>query len=178
VSFLSIWVALLACHFGAAPAEGQQFGDREYTLKAVYLYKFATYIRWPEHAFASGSSPFVFGIVGPDPVGPGLRKLAAAKTIGDRRIEVHSFEHVHAIRDCHVLFITRAVPIETQQAAIKQLSGQSILLVGEIPEFLDEGGGVRFAVRENRIEIIFSREAYQRERLEVSSQLLRIANVQ
>jgi len=160
----------------AAPARGQDI-DREYTLKAAYLYKFATYVEWPEGAFRDAASPFVIGILGPNPVGADLQKIAKVKKINGRKIEVRNYEQAKEVRDCHILFMTRALKSETQQAAIKLLSGRNVLFVGETPDFLKQGGVFDFVIQENRIRIYISKSAYEREGLKPSAQLLRIATV-
>ncbi len=176
---LLLWVGILSCTIAAvAPSPAWAQGiDREYTLKAVYLYKFATYIEWPKQAFHDAGSPFVIGILGPDPVGNNLRKIAKAKKIDGRRIDVLNYQSPDEIEDCHILFMPRGLAPEIRQKAVKLLAGRSILLVGEETDFLEQGGVVDFVVAGNRIQIHISQPAYEREQLEVSSQLLRIANV-
>ena len=160
----------------ASPTYGQDI-DREYKLKAAYLYKFATYIKWPKRSFRNATSPFVIGILGPDPVGSDLRKIARVKTIGGRKIEVRNYNKAEEIGGCQILFLSKALNSETRQAAIKLLSGKNILLVGETADFLKHGGVFGFAIRNNRIRINISQSAYKREHLEISAQLLRIATV-
>ncbi|MBC8873067.1 MAG: YfiR family protein [Planctomycetes bacterium] len=160
----------------AAHGQGQVV-DREYVLKAVYLYRFATYIRWPDKAFADANSPFVIAVFGPDPVGDGLREIAAQKKIGERKIVVRHFEQPGDVRDCHILFMTRAVDSETQKAIIQRLSKQGVLFVGETKEFLQHGGVIDFLIRQNQIRMFISKRAYEREGLKVSAQLLRVMTV-
>ena len=176
---LGLWLALLSWAIIAVPsfpAQAQDI-DREYKLKAVYLYKFATYVEWPKQAFHDADSPFVIGILGPDPVGNNLRKIANEKKIDGRRIEVLNYQQPAEIKDCHILFMPRTLPPEIRRSAVKLLAGRNILLVGEESGFLEQGGVVDFVIAGNRIQIHISQPAYEREQLEVSSQLLRIANV-
>ncbi len=161
---------------GVSPVLGQTI-DREYKLKAAYLYKFATYIEWPERAFQDADSPFVIGVLGPDLVGGDLRKIAKVKRIAGRRIEVRNYEQPQEIGQCHILFLPKGLADGKQRVAVKSLSGRHILFVGEDADFLKHGGVVDFVVRENRIQIHISQPAYEREELEVSAQLLRIAVV-
>ncbi|MEE9602918.1 MAG: YfiR family protein, partial [Thermoguttaceae bacterium] len=141
------------------------------------LYKFATYVKWPEGAFADAKSPFVIGILGTDPVGADLRKIAAVKKIDGRKIEVRNFKNVKNIHGCHILFISRAVKSETQAAGLKQLMERNILFVGETRDFLKNGGVIDFVVQQNRVKIFISKSAYEREHLEISAKLLRVATV-
>ena len=159
------------------PAAHGQVVDREYVLKAVYLYRFATYIRWPDKAFADAKSPFVIAVLGPNPVSDGLREIAAKKKIGERKIVVRHFEKPGDVRDCHILFMTRAVDGEIQKAVLQRLSGRGVLFVGETKEFLQQGGVIDFVVQENQIRLFISKGAYQREGLKVSAQLLRVMTV-
>jgi len=174
------WLIVFSCAVGGsgaiAPARGQTI-DRQYKLKAVYLYKFATYIKWPERAFHDDASPFVIGILGPDPVGADLRKIAKVKKIDGRKIEVRNYEQPEEVRECHIFFMSKALTSEIQGAAIKLLSGRNILFVGETSDFLKQGGVIDFVIQENRVRIYISKSTHEREGLEISAQLFRIATV-
>ncbi len=178
-SFLRGWwggrVVLLGCLFMIAMVGNvsAQTVDREYTIKAAYLYKFATYCQWPESALEGPTSPIVFGVLGPDVVGSGLRKIAKAKKIRGRPIVVKHFDKVEAIEPCHILFITRLVNSDDWAAALKKTRGQNTLTVGEVPGFVKSGGVIVFRTSDNRIRITISKSAYGREKLKLSSQLLR-----
>src|SRR5690606_21949845 len=64
-------LGLLAGGLGAGttpPAAADEIViNREYTIKAAFLYHFSTYIEWPEEAFESPTSPFVIAIYTDDP---------------------------------------------------------------------------------------------------------------
>lgn len=176
VRLVVCFIAIVSAGF-ASPVFGQDI-DREYKLKAVYLHHFVTYTKWPKKAFRTTDSPFVIGILGPDPVGKGLRKLALEKKIDGRKIVIRNYNKVAAVRGCQILFMSKALKRKTQQDANKRLAGKNILLVGETVDFLNDGGVVRFAIRDNRIHIHIKKSAYKRESLEISAQLLRIATVE
>src|SRR5687768_963347 len=59
--------------------------DRQYQLKAAFLVNFAQYVEWPPQAFATGDSPFVFGVLGDNPFGPALKDLVAGELINGRK---------------------------------------------------------------------------------------------
>ena len=174
----AVWLGTFFCAAAgvgiAAAADGQAI-DREYKLKAVYLYKFATYIDWPVEAFEDATSPFVIGILGPDPVGSDLRKVSKVKKIDGRRIDVRNYKQAEEVRDCHIFYMTRALDSETQLAAIKRLSGRNMLFVGETPDFLNHGGMIHFVIQENRVQIRIAKSTSEREGLKISAQLLRVA---
>ncbi len=151
--------------------------NRESSLKAAFLYQFTMYVRWPDEAFATPKTPFVFGIVGADRVGPILRKIAQVKDVDGHPIEVRNYSKVEDIRDCHLLFVPRSTENDQQADLLKRLRGKNILIVGETQDFLAWGGVINFAIEQNRIKIRISKSAYEREKLVVSSKLLRVAAV-
>ena len=173
---IGLIVLLCAAASDVSSASGQGI-DREYKLKAAYLYKFATYIKWPKEAFDNATSPFVIGVLGPDPVGAHLKKIAQVKLIDGRMIVIRNYQLAEEIRTCHVLFMSRSVDRQIQQNTIKLLAGRSVLCVGETPDFARQGGVIDFVVQDNRIHIIISKSAYERESLEISAKLLRITTV-
>ena len=74
--------------------------------------------------------------------------------------------------------MSKALAPKTQQAAIKLLAGKNILMVGETATFLNDDGVINFSISNNRIHIAIKKSAYKREGLEISAQLLRIANIE
>ncbi len=59
-------LALLLAWPCAALAGGSDEGfiNREYPLKALFLYNFGGYVEWPDNAFASDDAPFVICVLG------------------------------------------------------------------------------------------------------------------
>jgi len=180
----SRWVVRLVVFFfslagfsaTASPVDGQGI-DREYKLKAAFLYKFATYFQWPDSAFETAESPFVIGILGSSPVETGLRKIAAVKKVGNRKIVVQKYQSPDDVDACHILFMSRAVNNENQKSVIKRLARGNILFVGETLDFLKLGGVIDLVVQENHIRIYLSKSAYEREGLKTNAQFLRVATI-
>jgi len=173
---MSVLLVGVICLVEQGSAWGQVI-NREYELKAVFLYKFGTYISWPEDRFADADAPFVIGVLGPDSVVAHLRTIARVKTLNGRQIAVRHLEDEEGVEGCHILFMSRALDKAFQTAVIDRFSGRGILFVGEIPGFLDAGGVINFKIEENRILLFISKPACEREKLDVSAQLLRICTV-
>ena len=49
--------------------------NREYAIKAAYLYNFGRYVTWPVEKFLDDRSPVVIGVLGPDPFGAALDRI-------------------------------------------------------------------------------------------------------
>ena len=60
--------------------------NREYRIKAAYLYQFGRYVDWPAKAFSDPKAPFVIGVLDEDPVASNLEQIAQIKKIQDRPI--------------------------------------------------------------------------------------------
>ncbi len=158
------------------PAE-EALINREYPLKALFLYNFGGYIQWPADAFAGDQAPFVIGVLGPAPLEKTLQELAATKTIAGRRIVVEQFSSANKIRPCQILFVTRNVSQQQQRAALEQLKNQRVLIVGETEGFAGQGGSVNFFIESNKVRFEINPESAKQHQLKISSKLLSLAKI-
>lgn len=160
-------------------AAGQTAGliNREYAVKAAFLYNFLSYIEWPERAFDSDNDPFVIGVYRQDPFGRLLDSLARKTPVGSRRIEVRRLDSINSLPDCHIVFIPDSIPDNTEDEVIRAAQGTHILTVGESDDFVYRGGAVQFFLEGNRVRFAFNTEVIDRGGLRVSSKLLSLAKV-
>ncbi len=165
--------------FGATSLHSQTVIDKksEYNVKAVYLYSFGRYVSWPEDAFASKESAFTIGLLGDNPFGAALQKIARTKSIQGRAIEIRQFALGDDCAGCHVLFVPSTVPPETQQEVLRQLRDQPLLLVGEELGFALRGGIVCFTIQNNTVRFRINVEAAQSHRLSIDGKLLSLAEI-
>lgn len=161
----------------AQEEEPPPLANREYPIKAAYLYQFGRYIEWPARTFPNAKAPFVIGVLEGDPTLPDLDRIAQSKTIQNRPIEIRRFPTPRAMQACHILFLPGSVPPESQSEVVRRLTGRGGLLVGESDDFLDLGGTIRFTVENNKVRIQVARKAAQREGLIISAKLLQVAHV-
>jgi YfiR/HmsC-like len=145
--FLTALVTFVAvAHIDGATSFGQEIVDshKEYNVKAVTLYAFGRYVTWPDSAFASADAPFVIGILGENPFGDALTKVAAKKTVGGRPIVVRQLTSPSEYAHCHILFVAGTVGPETEAKVFRAIAGKAVLLVGESSGFAERGGIVNF----------------------------------
>jgi hypothetical protein len=160
-----------------AQDDDQTVENREYRIKAAYLYQFGRYIEWPANAFADAQAPFVIGVMEGDPIIADLEQIAQVKKIQDRPIRIQRFASPADMRACHILFLSASPAAETQEAIVHRIAGPGVLLVGDAEKFLDWGGAIRFVVEENKVRISISRKAAHCQGLTVSAKLLQVAHV-
>ena len=156
--------------------------NREQEIKVAYLYQFAKYVEWPKNAVPDDDQFFVIGVLGKDPFGGHLDRLAETKTVQDRKIVLRRFDSAKDYQPCHILFIS-ALPVPTSEektadqrlkAAVEKTKGTPVLLVGDTPGFAEKGVVINFLVdaQENRIKLEINRDAERRAGLKISAQLL------
>ncbi len=175
----AVWVlgvALAASSARAQPDEALEI-NREYAIKAAYLYNFGRYVEWPAESFKDGQAPFVIGILGPDPFGALLDEIASGKRVEGRRIVVRRFPSMSNYVPCHILFVPAAAGPDEKAAALAKTRGGSVLLVGDEPGFARQGAAIGFYLEANRVRFEINAEVAKRHRLRISSKLLSLGRI-
>jgi hypothetical protein len=145
----------------------------EYEVKAAFLYKFASFVTWPDDA---AGGPLCIGVAGQDPFGMALEEAVKGKSIGGRPFVVKRFKPGQESPDCHIVFIS-ASERKRLPAILERLRAGTVLTAGDMPGFCESGGVVNFEVSEDRVRLQINLQAAQRARLLVSSKLLMVAKI-
>lgn len=147
--------------------------ERAYKLKAAYLFNFTKFISWPDTAFSSNESPFIFCILGKNPFGSILESLES-KTVRNRKIEVRYCSELTGVKGCHLLFISTSekVNIDTILASVTRLP---MVTVSDIPNFAQASGMMEFVEKESRLRFAINLDTAKLNDLQVNSQLLNLA---
>jgi len=151
--------------------------NREYAIKAGFLYQFSRYIAWPPHVFPADGKPFVIGVYGANPFGDQLTRIASRKKVDGQPIEIRRVTSVHEVLACQILFIPKTVPLREQTAVLKASTDLPVLVVGETDDFVERGGNIQFFVEDNRVRFAFGEKSHLRDGLKVSSKLLTVARM-
>ena len=149
---------------------------REYQLKAVFLYNFTQFVEWPTHSFTSDQAPMVIGILGTDPFGSYLEETVAGENINGHPLRVQRYSTVEEIGSCQILFINVADKNKREQIIVK-LKGRNILTVSDAPDFLLQGGMIRFFTKQDKIKLQVNLEETKTANLVISSKLLRLVDL-
>jgi hypothetical protein len=149
----------------------------EYEIKAVFIYKFATYIRWPVTTGADAARPFVIGVIGKDPFGPALDAVMSGQSVQGKAIVVRRLAGLEEALRCDVLFVSSSERERLPQI-FAALRGAPVLTVGDMDQFAELGGMINLITAEdNRIRFDINKGAIDRARLKAPSQLLRLARI-
>jgi hypothetical protein len=163
-------VPLLACAFavaGAARGACAQTVPLEYQVKAAYLFNFAKFVDWPA---ALSSGPLVICVAVPNPFGMVLEETVHGETISGRPIVQKTIAAPEP--GCHVVFVPRGA---SASAYIGASRGIPVLIVGETPHFIADGGMINFVIDGGTVRFEINQDAASRAGLQISSRLLRLA---
>lgn len=170
------WLALLVFALWAAAGVRGAEPTREYDLKAVFLYNFATFAEWPESAFAQKDTPLVIGVLGDDPFGPVIDQVVADEMVNGRRLVVQRYRRIQDIQQCHILFVSRS-EADRLERVLGYVKDKPILMVSDIERFAATGGMVGFINQGNRVQLEVNARAVKDAGLTLSSKLLRLARL-
>lgn len=159
--------ALLCCLL--SPLHARRPG--EYQVKALFLSRFAQFVRWPTVAFADADDPIVIGIVGRDPFGRVIDQIVAQQMAQNRQLEVKRFKRVRDLEFCHLLFIPDSRAKDLREI-LERLQGHPVLTVGESGKFIAEGGCIQFVIADATVRFEIGIESAESAGLKVNSRLL------
>lgn len=173
---LWFWLVLLGWPCVGVGLLGAQPTFSEHELKAAYLFHFTKFVEWPAAAFTGPDAPLCLGVLGDEPVGVALEKIANGQKAAGRKLVVRRFAKPEEIKGCHLLYVD---PLDKQvrEQTLTALAGQTILIVGVAEEFTRRGGAIRFYSEEGRLRFEINPDAAARAKLKVSAQLLKLARI-
>lgn len=169
-------LALIALGVVAVGGLNAAEAPREYDLKAVFLYNFATFAAWPESAFPQKETPLIIGVLGDDPFGRVIDDVVADETVNGRKLLVQRYRRIQDIQQCHILFISRS-EADRLDRVLGYVKDKPILAVSDIDRFATAGGMVGFINQGNRVQLEVNAQAVKEAGLTLSSKLLRLARL-
>jgi hypothetical protein len=142
-------------------------------VKAAYIRNFAHYVSWPTNVFADAQSPWKIGILGDDSFGKVVESTIGARTEQDRPFRIFRAERLEQLPECHIVFIAYRDSAR-RRAVLNALKNRPVLTVGDAPEFLEEGGVIRFQVSE-RVEMSINLDHARAVGLTIPSKMLEVS---
>jgi hypothetical protein len=162
---------------GEQARESDDKRDKEFQLKAAYLYNFANFVTWPESCFEDDEAPIEVAVVGEDPFGPFLEQTFDGMKVGKRGFEIERFEDVESLEDCHVLYVCSDLKDQIGEI-VEFCRPRHVLVVTDWVGATGSGGIVNFFVDvKKRVRFEIQIDEAERYEIEVSSKLLKLAKV-
>jgi YfiR/HmsC-like len=164
-----LFLLALVCQGSATEVAAQA---DEYQVKAAFIFNFAKFVEWPGEAF-NGGGGIVVGVVGDDPFGGALDRLNGS-TANGRRLQIKRLRLGDNLRGCHILFISKS---ESRNLAkiLDSLKGTSVLTIGEMSQFNQSGGMIRFVIQNQKVRFEINSGAASQARVRISSKLMALS---
>ena len=157
-----------------APRALAQARPSQYDVEGAYLLNFGKFTQLSPGSEALRRTTFDVCIVGRDPIGGTIDKLAADESIDHRKVRIVRDVSPAEARTCAIAFISSHDNDELRDE-LRVLSGADVLTVGDSPDFLSDGGMIQFVIDKDHVRFAVNLEAVRRTHLVLSSQLLRVA---
>lgn len=176
------WTAAATLSFAlAVSASGGRLDGaelEEYQAKAVFLYKFASFIEWPPEALRRGGDAMTVCILGESPFERTLGATVRNKQVDGRGFAVRQVADAKQAAGCHMLFVTGQGLKRYRSLRSELAASTGLLVVGESEGFAaTEGGVINFKLIDGRLRIEINVAEAKRERLVINSRLLGMADL-
>lgn len=170
---LSVLVALCSTAFSqpAMPAAGE--GGQ---IKALFLYNFANFVRWPDKAFENSPDTLRMCLFGHSELGAFLDQVNGTR-IRDKRLAVIPADDLKQIEQgCHILFVS----IDKQQflpVLFDSIQHIYVLSVSDVENFARRGGVISILRTSDKLSFEINLDAALKNGLLISSDLLTMARI-
>lgn len=171
VTFIPLAIFMIVSNVaGQQPAQAP-----EYQIKAAMMYNFVLFVEWPNSAFASADTPFVFGIMGENPLGTWLNHELNGLRVAKRPIRIVRFQDgVKQATQCHVLFISASLEKGLPEI-LRAVSSAPVLTISDAANFCAAGGMIGFVPQARNVRFEINAAAVEKANLKVDPKLLRVA---
>jgi hypothetical protein len=171
------WLAWsLLAWSGAVHAQAPSAGaPLERQVKAAYLYKFASFVEWPEASFARPDSPLQIGVAGNEALAELLEKMVAARSVNGHPLKVRRIAPGEPLDELHILFVDGALERGAISTLLDAAQGRSLLTVsdaaGDIP-----GCMITFVIADDKLRFDVTLKHVAPSKLRISARMLAVAH--
>lgn len=149
----------------------------EYELKAVFLYNFSVFIKWPEKLDLNA---FNICVLGEDPFNNTLKAAVEHEKIQGKPYVVKNIDQPYRVsetelKECQIAFINNET--RNMERLLKRLQGYPILTVSDGEFFNERGGMIELYPEGKRIRLAISNKALKQVHLKADPQLLKLARL-
>lgn len=150
----------------------------ENDMKAIYLYNFHKFIRWPENACkAHDGQVHQISVIGDSPLEPILKALQEKLKTTGSEIQVIFYGPYNKEMEfecCCLMFIAESER-ENLSSILDHVAGKPILTVTDMFASMDEGVMITMVMHENKVRWVINRRPVGESGIKMSAKLLDIA---
>ena len=148
----------------------------DYQIKAGFIYRFLSFIDFPEQPEKGMDAHFLIGVMGDNSV---LNELMLAKghQIREKIVVVEAVDADApraALSKYHVMFIGKSLASRMEEI-LQRIGDMPMLTVSDDSSFIQKGGVIQFVTSEGKIRFIINLPAAETKHLVIHSRLKRVA---
>ncbi len=173
VAMLVVMVSILhATTVAAQESEAKLDPQKEYNLKAAFMYGFGRYITW--RAPSANSGDFKIGVIGDSIILDTLRQVAQKRNLSGRRMTVETVTLDDDLASYRLVFVSRDVAPE-QATRIIEASLPDTIVIAERDELLSLGASAVFFIDGTTVRFELNRQNLQAKDVQLDAKLLRLS---
>lgn len=159
----------------ANPTAAHGLSEAQYLSEASVISNLPNFVEWPEGSFSSAGAPFVICAIGDFSLQNLLDKMSRNRTVRHRPVMTKAAPKENEWSSCQILVISRQEK-KRYPKILEQLQGESVLTVGETPDFVAAGGMVTMLLGSGtNVQFEVNLDATERARIKISAGLLSLA---
>jgi hypothetical protein len=168
-----LWLSFLSVIF--QPVRGATFSEDQ--IKAVYLFNFAEFIRWPESAFSEHPDSFHFCALNEEnPVISILKKVIRDEKVKGRKLIFRRINNLQLLKGCQVLYLQND-ELSRFDEFTTEIKNSRVLSVSDQDDFVKRGGMITISRVSNRLRPTINIKRLKQAGLRASAKLLRLAAI-
>jgi hypothetical protein len=157
------------------PVLGTEFTEDQ--IKAVYLFNFAEFIRWPDSAFSEHPGAFHFCALNEkSPIIHILKKIIQGETAKGRELIFHKINNQDDLRGCQLWYV-QANEQAKFTTFLPKLKARNILTVSDIEGFAEHSGMIGITRLNKNLHLFINTLHLNQAGLKASAKLLRLASI-
>ena len=148
--------------------------EREYSLKAAYLYNFLRYVTWPEEKISPGSTGKTICVYGVDPFGAMLERIQdRVGTSEIAKIFRIPRENASKIERCDLVFVSSSETTHLSETR-DLLDLKGVLSVSDISGFANSSGIFELMTEDLKVKVIMNSKRFKAAGFKISKKLASI----
>lgn len=169
--------ALLLCGLACAVAlSATAATPTEEQVKAVFVFNFSNFVQWPPDVYSAPAQSFDICLLDADGLAAHMAEAIAGESVEGRSLRIRRIASAAEGDDCRILFIGRGEA--SRSGSVAELANRrGTLTVSDSEGMAERGVMIQLANQNNRIRLLINLDEARAAGLQISSNLLRPAQI-
>jgi len=174
--FIATTISAVLLLFSQAIWSSEHISEREYRIKAAYLYNLIKFIEWPVGTINSNNSIELCSF-NDSPLNKEIQSITQ-RNIRNLTINIRLLDNHESIPDsCYVVFVPSKNNNFKNIVALNNLTESAILTVGEDNNFLKGNGVIALVLEEDHVQLKINLKQAKQRNFKINGKLLEIAEI-